>query len=69
MYTETELKSLETLHIMWWKPFTLFQQTAQDKQKVDDMFKALDANADGTVDFTEFVTLVAALTAMLESGL
>ncbi|CAI5691001.1 unnamed protein product [Oreochromis niloticus] len=33
-----------------------------DKGKLDQIFKDLDANADGTVDFQEYVTLVACLT-------
>ncbi|XP_026013175.1 ictacalcin-like [Astatotilapia calliptera] len=33
-----------------------------DKAKLDKIFKDLDANADGTVDFQEYVTLVACLT-------
>ncbi|XP_004549106.1 ictacalcin [Maylandia zebra] len=33
-----------------------------DKAEVDKIFKGLDANADGTVDFQEYVTLVACLT-------
>lgn len=45
-----------------------FQQSAKDKGAVDEMFKALDANADGTVDFTEFVTMVAALTVMMQGS-
>ena len=39
------------------------------KAKVDEMFVALDNDKSGKVDFTEFVTMVAALTAMLEEGL
>ncbi|XP_048880750.1 ictacalcin-like [Brienomyrus brachyistius] len=34
----------------------------KDKNAVDKIFKDLDANADGTVDFQEYVTLVACLT-------
>ncbi|CAB1334565.1 unnamed protein product [Coregonus sp. 'balchen'] len=33
-----------------------------DQAKVDKIFKDLDANADGSVDFQEYVTLVACLT-------
>ncbi|XP_026083975.1 ictacalcin-like [Carassius auratus] len=33
-----------------------------DKTALDKIFKDLDANADGTVDFQEYVTLVACLT-------
>uniref|UniRef100_A0A668SKG5 Protein S100 n=3 Tax=Oreochromis aureus TaxID=47969 RepID=A0A668SKG5_OREAU len=33
-----------------------------DKAALDKIFKDLDANADGTVDFQEYVTLVACLT-------
>uniref|UniRef100_A0A4W5LDD9 EF-hand domain-containing protein n=1 Tax=Hucho hucho TaxID=62062 RepID=A0A4W5LDD9_9TELE len=32
--------------------------------KVDKIFKDLDANSDGSVDFQEYVTLVACLTMM-----
>ncbi|XP_039877395.1 ictacalcin-like [Simochromis diagramma] len=35
-----------------------------DKAKVDKIFKDLDANADGTVDFQEYVALVACLTVL-----
>ncbi|XP_017323548.1 ictacalcin-like isoform X1 [Ictalurus punctatus] len=35
---------------------------SNDQTKVDKIFKDLDANADGTVDFQEYVTLVACLT-------
>ncbi|XP_023662033.1 ictacalcin-like [Paramormyrops kingsleyae] len=37
---------------------------SQDKTKLDKIFKDLDANADGTVDFQEYVTLVACITMM-----
>ncbi|XP_076147756.1 protein S100-A1-like [Alosa pseudoharengus] len=37
---------------------------AKDPKVVDDLFKALDQDGSGTVDFTEFVTTVAALTAV-----
>uniref|UniRef100_A0AAY5KGC7 Protein S100 n=1 Tax=Esox lucius TaxID=8010 RepID=A0AAY5KGC7_ESOLU len=33
-----------------------------DQAKVDKIFKDLDANQDGSVDFQEYVTLVACLT-------
>ncbi|XP_026888125.1 ictacalcin-like [Electrophorus electricus] len=33
-----------------------------DQKALDKIFKDLDANADGTVDFQEYVTLVACLT-------
>uniref|UniRef100_A0A3B4FV56 Protein S100 n=1 Tax=Pundamilia nyererei TaxID=303518 RepID=A0A3B4FV56_9CICH len=35
---------------------------SNDKAAIDKIFKDLDANADGTVDFQEYVTLVACLT-------
>ncbi|XP_006788062.1 ictacalcin-like [Neolamprologus brichardi] len=35
---------------------------ANDKAEIDKIFKNLDANADGTVDFQEYVTLVACIT-------
>ncbi|XP_005927674.1 ictacalcin [Haplochromis burtoni] len=35
---------------------------SDDKAKVDKIFKDLDANADGTVDFQEYVTMVACIT-------
>ncbi|KTF73704.1 hypothetical protein cypCar_00048140 [Cyprinus carpio] len=35
---------------------------SSDKAAVDKIFKDLDANADGTVDFKEYVTLVACIT-------
>ncbi|XP_016123289.1 ictacalcin [Sinocyclocheilus grahami] len=35
---------------------------SNDKAAVDKIFKDLDANADGTVDFQEYVTLVACIT-------
>uniref|UniRef100_A0A8C1R6Y5 Protein S100 n=1 Tax=Cyprinus carpio TaxID=7962 RepID=A0A8C1R6Y5_CYPCA len=34
---------------------------SSDKAAVDKIFKDLDANADGTVDFKEYVTLVACI--------
>ncbi len=34
----------------------------QDKTALDKIFKDLDANADGTVDFQEYVTLIACIT-------
>ncbi|XP_065326736.1 ictacalcin-like [Pelmatolapia mariae] len=39
----------------------VFGKTA-DKAAIDKIFKDLDADADGTVDFQEYVTLVACLT-------
>ncbi|XP_073703217.1 ictacalcin-like [Garra rufa] len=35
---------------------------SNDKTAVDKIFKDLDANADGTVDFQEYITLVACIT-------
>ncbi|KAF4103261.1 ictacalcin-like [Onychostoma macrolepis] len=35
---------------------------ANDQAALDKIFKDLDANADGTVDFQEYVTLVACIT-------
>ncbi|XP_016387683.1 ictacalcin-like [Sinocyclocheilus rhinocerous] len=35
---------------------------SSDKAALDKIFKDLDANADGTVDFQEYVTLVACIT-------
>ncbi|XP_027009121.1 ictacalcin-like [Tachysurus fulvidraco] len=35
---------------------------AQDKTALDKIFKDLDANADGSVDFQEYITLVACIT-------
>ncbi|XP_018944758.1 ictacalcin-like [Cyprinus carpio] len=35
---------------------------SSDKAAVDQIFKDLDANADGTVDFKEYVNLVACIT-------
>ncbi|PWS23093.1 hypothetical protein DKP78_14960 [Enterococcus faecium] len=37
--------------------------SAKDTKVVDDIFKQLDQDGSGSVDFTEFVTMVAALTA------
>ena len=39
-------------------------QDAKDKNAVDDIFKGLDQDGSGSVDFTEFVTMVAAITAV-----
>ncbi|XP_060726782.1 ictacalcin-like [Tachysurus vachellii] len=36
----------------------------QDKAALDKIFKDLDANQDGTVDFQEYITLVACITMM-----
>ncbi|PWQ83800.1 hypothetical protein DKY64_21155, partial [Stenotrophomonas maltophilia] len=38
----------------------------KNQSGVDDMFKILDANSDGTVDFQEFMLLVASLTIILK---
>ncbi|KAK3551547.1 hypothetical protein QTP70_019817 [Hemibagrus guttatus] len=35
---------------------------SQDAKALDKIFKDLDANADGVVDFQEYVTLVACIT-------
>ncbi|XP_058242134.1 ictacalcin-like [Hemibagrus wyckioides] len=37
---------------------------SSDKAALDKIFKDLDANADGVVDFQEYVTLVACITMM-----
>ncbi|XP_050987233.1 ictacalcin 2 [Labeo rohita] len=37
---------------------------AENQSQVDNIFKDLDANKDGTVDFQEYVTLVACLTVL-----
>ena len=37
---------------------------SNDKNVVDEVFRGLDQDASGSVDFTEFVTMVAALTAV-----
>ncbi|GAA6092845.1 ictacalcin-like [Tachysurus ichikawai] len=34
----------------------------QDKEALDKIFKDLDANKDGSVDFQEYITLVACIT-------
>ncbi|XP_031432754.1 ictacalcin-like [Clupea harengus] len=36
---------------------------AKDKNVIDEIFKGLDQDGSGSVNFTEFVTMVAALTA------
>ena len=36
---------------------------AKDKNVADEIFKGLDQDGSGSVNFTEFVTMVAALTA------
>ncbi|CAG5105054.1 Oidioi.mRNA.OKI2018_I69.chr1.g1791.t1.cds [Oikopleura dioica] len=36
---------------------------SKDKNVVDEIFKGLDQDGNGSVNFTEFVTMVAALTA------
>ncbi|XP_051575955.1 ictacalcin-like [Myxocyprinus asiaticus] len=41
-----------------------FLGKSTDKSALDKIFKDLDANADGTVDFQEYVTLVACITMM-----
>ncbi|TRZ01328.1 hypothetical protein DNTS_020895 [Danionella cerebrum] len=33
-----------------------------DQAALDNIFKSLDANADGTVDFQEYITLIACIT-------
>ncbi|KAL2084210.1 hypothetical protein ACEWY4_019728 [Coilia grayii] len=43
-------------------------ETAKDKQAADKIFQGLDSNRDGKVDFTEFVIMVAALTAAMEAA-
>ncbi|XP_076121140.1 protein S100-A1-like [Alosa pseudoharengus] len=52
---KTELKTLlET-------EFQGLLGNAKDKNVIDELFKGLDRDGDGSVDFTEFVTMVAAL--------
>ncbi|XP_051574759.1 ictacalcin-like [Myxocyprinus asiaticus] len=41
-----------------------FLGKTNDKTALDQIFKDLDANADGTVDFQEYVTLVACITTL-----
>ncbi|XP_051722747.1 ictacalcin-like isoform X2 [Ctenopharyngodon idella] len=42
---------------------------SQDKAALDKIFKDLDANADGAVDFQEYVTLVACITMLCNDSL
>ncbi|KAL2084209.1 hypothetical protein ACEWY4_019727 [Coilia grayii] len=51
------------------KEFGAKMETAKDKQAAEKMFQELDGNKDGKVDFTEFVTLVAAFTAIIKESL
>ncbi|KAK7147467.1 hypothetical protein R3I94_010100 [Phoxinus phoxinus] len=51
-----ELKDLLTAELG-----DIFGKT-QDKTALDKIFKDLDANADGVVDFQEYVTLIACIT-------
>ncbi|XP_039535262.1 ictacalcin-like [Pimephales promelas] len=51
-----ELKDLLTAQLG-----DIFGKT-QDKAALDKIFKDLDANADGAVDFQEYVTLIACIT-------
>ncbi|XP_060937759.1 protein S100-G-like [Limanda limanda] len=41
-----------------------FPQTGNNKEVVNDFFSMLDNDKDGSVDFKEFVTFVAAITVM-----
>ncbi|XP_063055603.1 ictacalcin-like [Engraulis encrasicolus] len=51
------------------KEFGAKCETASEKAQCDKMFADLDANGDGKVDFTEFVTLVAALTSLIKGSM
>ncbi|XP_022055810.2 ictacalcin-like [Acanthochromis polyacanthus] len=42
---------------------------APDKAAVDKIFKDLDSNSDGLVDFTEYVTLICCLTTVCHEAL
>nr|ACH73060.1 ictacalcin [Epinephelus coioides] len=42
---------------------------ASDKQALDKIFKDLDADKSGTVDFQEYVTLVACITVLCNESL
>lgn len=42
--------------------FVCLLKKTQDKTALDKIFKDLDANADGAVDFQEYVTLIACIT-------
>ncbi|PWS23170.1 hypothetical protein DKP78_14545 [Enterococcus faecium] len=48
------------------KEFGAEIESGKNQSGVDDMFKILDANSDGTVDFQEFMLLVASLTIILK---
>ncbi|XP_048116553.1 protein S100-P-like [Alosa alosa] len=48
--------------------FHLNLEDAKDKAASDKLFKDLDVNADGKVDFTEFVSFVAAVTVLLQGS-
>ncbi|XP_052002855.1 ictacalcin-like [Xyrauchen texanus] len=54
--TKAELKDMLTAEL------GDFLGKTSDKAALDKIFKDLDANADGTVDFQEYVTLVACIT-------
>ncbi|XP_053479503.1 ictacalcin-like [Ictalurus furcatus] len=41
----------------------------KDQAALDNMFKKLDANADGVVDFQEYVTMVACITMLCNKSL
>ncbi|XP_067265560.1 ictacalcin-like isoform X2 [Chanodichthys erythropterus] len=41
----------------------------EDKAALDKIFKDLDANADGVVDFQEYVTLIACITMLCNDSL
>ncbi|XP_037386215.1 protein S100-P [Talpa occidentalis] len=55
--TRGELKALME------KELPGFLQSGRDKDAVDKLLKDLDANGDASVDFSEFMVFVAALTA------
>ncbi|XP_063054336.1 ictacalcin-like [Engraulis encrasicolus] len=46
------------------KEFKGMLGNAKDPKITDEIFKGLDQDGSGTVDFTEFVTMVACLTAV-----
>ncbi|XP_004681591.1 PREDICTED: protein S100-P [Condylura cristata] len=51
------------LKVLMEKELPGFLQSGRDKDAVDKLLKDLDANGDASVDFSEFMVFVAALTA------